>query len=113
MHLGEGAVDPGGPAVLPLHGRGLGTDEHPVAVLGQERELVHLTAGRLHGAEQSRLYVGRVGATGRPARKTAAADRIVRRPAEDPYGFGIPMGDDTLAVEGAQARLHTVEQSGE
>lgn len=110
VHLAERAVDPGRLPVGAAHPGGLGPHQHPAAVLAQQRELVHLPPRRVHGRHQPGPHLVRVGPPHRPAREAAAADGLVRRPAEDAFGLAVPVGDRAGRVERAERGVHAVEQ---
>lgn len=72
-----------------------------------------LPSGPVHDPQQPRLHLRRVGLPRGPAGEPVPADGLLRGPAQDAGGFGVPVRDDPVAVEGAQTRLHTVEEGGE
>lgn len=110
VHLAERAVDPGRLPVRAAHPGGLGPHQHPAAVLAQQRELVHLPPRHVHGRHQPRPHLVRVGAAHRPAREAGTAHGLARRPAEDPLGLAVPVGDRAGRVERAERGVHAVEQ---
>jgi hypothetical protein len=112
VHLAEGAVHPGGLPVRSAHGGGLGPYEHASAVLGQQRELVHLAPGGLHRGQQPRLDLLGVRGPHGPPGEPAPPHGLRRGPAENPLGLAVPMGDDPIGVERAQCRVHPVQQRG-
>ncbi len=113
VHLAERAVHAGRPAVGPEHRGGLGADQDAAPVLGQQRELVDLAAGRAGRRQQAGLHLVGVLLADRPARQPLAADRLVRRPAEDAFRLAVPVRDRAVGAEGAQRGVHPVQQGGE
>jgi hypothetical protein len=81
VDLAEGAVQAGGPAVGSAHGRGLGAYEDAAAVLGEQRELVHLASGCVHGGHQPLVDLLGVGAAHRPSGEAVPSDGFGRAPA--------------------------------
>lgn len=110
VHLAEGAVHPGGFPVRARHPGGLGPYEHAPAVLGQQRELVHLPPGHVLGRHESVLHVLRVGGPHRPPLEPLAPHGLTGGPAQDPLGLPVPVGDHAVGVERAQGGVHPVQQ---
>jgi len=113
LHLGERAVHPAGVPPAPSTGAAWLRTSNPAAVLGHQRELVHLASGRVHGRQQQFLRLAGVGATGRPPVEAAPPDRLLGAPAQDADGLGVPVRDHPVLVERAKTRFHAVEQSRE
>lgn len=113
VHLAEGAVHAGGLPVRARHPGGLGPYEDAPAVLGQERELVHLPAGHVLGGHQPFLDVMRVGGPHRPPLEPLAPHGLGGGPPEDPLGLPVPVGDHAVGVERAQGGVHPVQQRRE
>ncbi|CAO0833333.1 hypothetical protein SMICM17S_04570 [Streptomyces microflavus] len=113
VHLAERAVHPGRLAVGAQHPGGLGAHQHPAAVLAQQRELVDLAPRRVHGGHEPPLHLVRVGPAHRPPREPRTPHGLLRGPAEDALGLAVPVGDGAARVEGAEGRVHAVEQGGE
>ncbi|GAA3049664.1 hypothetical protein GCM10020000_32840 [Streptomyces olivoverticillatus] len=114
VHLAERAVHARRPAVRPGHGGGLHAHEDPPAVLGEQRELVHLAAARrLHHTQQPLGGLLGVRLAQRPSGQAPPPHGLLRRPAEYPLGLAVPVGDRAVGVEGAQRGVHPVEEGRE
>ncbi len=112
VHLAERAVHPRRLPVGPPHGRRLRPHEHPPAVLRQQRELVHLPTRGVHRGQQPALDLLGVRAAHGPPGQPLPPDGLLRAPPEDPLGLAVPVRHDPVGVEGAQRRVHPVQQRG-
>ncbi len=112
VHLAEGAVHTRRLPVRPSYGRRLGPYEHPPAVLRQQRELVHLPARGVHRGQQPALDLLGVRAAHGPSGQAPPAHGLVRAPPQNPLGLTVPVRHDTVGIEGAQGRVHPVQQRG-
>ncbi len=113
VHLAERAVHPGGPPVGAADRRGLGAHQHPAAVLGQQRELVHLAPRCPHRGQEPVLHLPGVRAAHGPSGEALPSHGLGRAPAQDPLRLAVPVRHDPVRVEGAQGRVHAVEERGQ